>query len=278
MKMTSRLASLLVLVATSSPLLSATEVERLRALCAEQELQIHQLETRISQLTDTPPPARRESAPAVTSSDNATTASAIYIVKPGDSLERIANHHAISVSSLAKLNGLKPGAIIHPGQELKTGSASTPTPVAEAAPAKLRTHTIQTGDTLYKISRKYGVSVDELMTANPGIDPKSLRVGDTINISTPAPRPEPSVAETPAPKPAPSLASAPAQPVSNAPAKKEVPRTPDQPVKINTEITYDEFARNYRTTTQRLDELNGLKLDPDTVLAQGSELYIPAQP
>ena len=38
------------------------------------------------------------------------------------------------------------------------------------------------------------------------------------------------------------------------------------------------LAKNHNTTASRLDELNGLELDPSTVLAQGSELYIPAQP
>ncbi len=276
MQMKSPLASLLVLFATSGPLLSATELERLRALCAEQELQIYQLETRISQLTDTPPPAKKEAiASAAPSQEPAAQNDPSYVVKPGDSLERIANRYKLTVPVLAGLNGLKPEAIIHPGQKLKVGTNTESASAPSAAPSKARVHTIQTGDTLFKISRKYGVSLDELMSANPGINAKALRVGDTINISTPAQEPETSVAKAPAP----SLASEPAQPISNTPAKvKETPRTSNQPVKINTEITYDEFARNYKTTTDRLDELNGLKLDPNTVLAQGSELYIPAQP
>ncbi len=49
-------------------------------------------------------------------------------------------------------------------------------------------------------------------------------------------------------------------------------------MKIEKEITYGQFAVQNSTTTQRLDELNGLELDASTVLAQGSELYIPAQP
>ena len=276
MQMKSPLASLLVLFATSGPLLSATEVERLRAKCAEQELQIHQLETRISQLTDTPPPTQKKSTSTTApSQEPAALKAPSYVVKPGDSLERIANRYKLTVPALAGLNGLKPDDIIHPGQELKVGINTAPASTPVSAPSKARVHTIQTGDTLYKISRKYGVSLDELMSANPGINAKALRVGDTINISTLAQDPETSVAKDPAP----SLAAGPAQPISNTPAKiKETPRPLDQPVKINTEITYDEFARNYKTTTDRLDELNGLKLDPNTVLAQGSELYIPAQP
>jgi hypothetical protein len=58
MNMKTRLASLVVVLATSGPLMSATETERLRALCEEQEMQIRQLEEKIARLTDTPPPSR----------------------------------------------------------------------------------------------------------------------------------------------------------------------------------------------------------------------------
>ena len=67
-------------------------------------------------------------------------------------------------------------------------------------------------------------------------------------------------------------------PISNTPAPVQKPRASDKPVRIDKEITYGQFAKNHGTTASRLDELNGLELDPSTILAQGSELYIPAQP
>lgn len=45
-----------------------------------------------------------------------------------------------------------------------------------------RTHTVQTGDTFANIARKYSVKLDSLVAANPGIDAKRLRVGQTLNI------------------------------------------------------------------------------------------------
>ena len=59
---------------------------------------------------------------------------------------------------------------------------------------------------------------------------------------------------------------------------EQKPRASERPVRIDKEITYGQFAAKHNTSTRRLDELNGLELDPSTVLAQGSELYIPAQP
>lgn len=273
MKMKSRLATLLVALASTGPLLSATEVERLRALCAEQEMQIRQLELKIARLTDTPPPSRNISADTA-SKTPPVREQATYLVKPGDSVERIAKRHGVSVSSLNKLNGLKSDSIIHPGQKLTLpGTNGTASGAAEYAPvvAETRKHTIQSGETYYKISMKYGVSVDDLIAANPDVNHRALRVGQKINVSTPA-------KQAAKPSSAPSLASAPSIPISNTPAPVEKPRASDKPVRINKEITYGQFARNHGTTTTRLDELNGLELDPSTILAQGSELYIPAQP
>ena len=44
------------------------------------------------------------------------------------------------------------------------------------------TETIQEGDTLYGISQKTGIPVDQLVAANPGIDPNALQIGSSINI------------------------------------------------------------------------------------------------
>lgn len=269
--MKSPFASLVLLLATATPALSASELERLRALCAEQELQIAQLENRIARLTDSPPPERSKKATP------APTTASVYTVRPGDSLERIANRNNMSVSALAKLNGLKPNAIIHPGQKITTAAASKPSSTAHQEKQEVSTYKIKAGDTLYKVSRKYGVSVNSLKAANPGINPNSLRVGQTINVSTDKPKNPPQTAKkTPATGNSTSFQSSGISQISNPePKPLGAPRTSNEPVKINTEITYKEFANNYNTTTTRLDELNGLQLDPNTVLAKGSELYIP---
>lgn len=44
------------------------------------------------------------------------------------------------------------------------------------------THTIRKGDTLNKISRQYGCSVQELLALNPGLDIYDLKVGQLLNI------------------------------------------------------------------------------------------------
>jgi len=64
------------------------------------------------------------------------------------------------------------------------GATSSDYSLAPAATAghSARTYTVKAGDTLAAISRKYGVKVDALLTANPKVDPRRLRVGQALNI------------------------------------------------------------------------------------------------
>jgi LysM repeat protein len=58
-------------------------------------------------------------------------------------------------------------------------SSSTPGPVALAMQ---RTHTVKSRETAMTIARKYGVRLEALLAANPGLDTRRLHVGQTLNI------------------------------------------------------------------------------------------------
>jgi LysM repeat protein len=60
-----------------------------------------------------------------------------------------------------------------------------PTPARPSAASSVKTHTIKAGDTFVKVARQYRVSLDALMAANPGLNPKKLRVGQTIKLPAP---------------------------------------------------------------------------------------------
>lgn len=49
-------------------------------------------------------------------------------------------------------------------------------------PAGSVPYTIRAGDTLSRIAQEYGSTVQEIISANPGIDPNSLRVGQQICV------------------------------------------------------------------------------------------------
>lgn len=79
-----------------------------------------------------------------------------------------------------------------------------------------RKYTIEEGDTLYLIARKYNITLEALMKANPALDPYHLTVGTIIcippEVAAPAPAPEPAPAPAPAPAPTPVPAPMPAAP------------------------------------------------------------------
>lgn len=53
---------------------------------------------------------------------------------------------------------------------------------ASASSGETSTHKIQSGDTYQKLSVKYKVSVNDLIDANPGVDPRRLGIGQPIVI------------------------------------------------------------------------------------------------
>jgi hypothetical protein len=64
-------------------------------------------------------------------------------------------------------------------------------------------YTIALGDNLTSLAKKFNVTVDDLLAANPAVYPQALRVGDTLNIpsvsanSTSEPAPTPAVSDPP---------------------------------------------------------------------------------
>jgi tetratricopeptide (TPR) repeat protein len=68
-------------------------------------------------------------------------------------------------------------------------SGSTATPSAgvrstriSSVPAGMKTHTVSAGETPAGVARKYGIKLDALMTANPRLDARRMRIGQTLAI------------------------------------------------------------------------------------------------
>jgi LysM repeat protein len=56
---------------------------------------------------------------------------------------------------------------------------------SSAARATSHTHMVAAGETAVRIARRYGVSLDALLAANPGLEPRRMRVGQALNIPSP---------------------------------------------------------------------------------------------
>jgi len=62
-------------------------------------------------------------------------------------------------------------------------SASVPLPETPGRTAgSKRTHRVQAGETPMAIARRYNVKLDSLLSANPGLEPKRLRIGQSLVI------------------------------------------------------------------------------------------------
>ncbi len=53
---------------------------------------------------------------------------------------------------------------------------------AQETPANAKIHKIKSGDTFAKLAKKYKVSVDAIVKANPQANPSKLKIGQEINI------------------------------------------------------------------------------------------------
>ncbi|SHI12864.1 LysM peptidoglycan-binding domain-containing protein [Sporanaerobacter acetigenes] len=101
-----------------------------------------------------------------------------YTIRPGDTFYRIALQYNISVDALIRANpGVDPNRL-QIGQVICIPMAAPPTP---SCPGGFY-YTIRSGDTLYLIAQRYNIPLQQLIAANPGIDPNRLQIGQVICI------------------------------------------------------------------------------------------------
>ncbi|MFD2212586.1 LysM peptidoglycan-binding domain-containing protein [Metabacillus endolithicus] len=107
-------------------------------------------------------------------------ATTTYTVKSGDSLSLIAKNFNTTVTNLKILNNLT-SDLIYVGQVLKVQgqAAVTPPPTTETTAT---TYAVQSGDTLWKISTKTGLSVTQLKTYN-NLTSDSIYVGQVLKLT-----------------------------------------------------------------------------------------------
>jgi len=142
----------------------------------------------------------------------------IHVVQKGETLYSIARKYGLTLDTLLKDNGIAPenAGKINAGTRLTIRGASaaatsapqvTPTAQVTPTPQPTTTYTVARNDTLWAISRRYGIQLAELLALNPGVSAEKLYPG--VKLKVPAP-PKPAAA-SPA-----STASGGTQPASTA--------------------------------------------------------------
>ncbi len=105
-----------------------------------------------------------------------------YQVGHGDTLFKIAQRYDTSVKTLRQLNGMKSN-YLKVGQAIKVPDTGKQIVAeTEEAPRTSQKHTVQKGDTLTQIAKRYNTSVDELRRLN-NVNNNNIRVGQTLKVS-----------------------------------------------------------------------------------------------
>lgn len=114
-----------------------------------------------------------------------------HVVKPKETLFSLARQYKVSPAALIEANPgieeqIKVGQVIRiPGNLPEASTSPQSNNLRTAAPATGSTtdtaHIVEKGETLFRISRQYGVSIEELKLINPGLS-ETISVGQRILI------------------------------------------------------------------------------------------------
>ncbi len=128
----------------------------------------------------------------------------------------------------------------------------TPTPPAAAA----QDYTVVKGDSFSSIAKKFNVKVKDIETANPGIEPTKLQIGQKLHIPAAAPT------------------TAAASPSATPPGAIEMGSGGEQTYTVKSGDTLTKIAGEFGTTVKALRSENNLTTDKIKV---GDKLKIPAK-
>jgi membrane-bound lytic murein transglycosylase D len=110
-----------------------------------------------------------------------------YIVKSGDSLWDIASRYGVSTRSLAKWNGMAPRDTLSVGRKLvvwteksDVATSSITSSITSGDRIRKIRYTVRNGDSLYKISSRFRVSMGELKNWNNLEEKKYLQPGQKL--------------------------------------------------------------------------------------------------
>lgn len=178
-----------------------------------------------------------------------------HTVAQGETITMIAQKYKVTPYDIYKLNpdsqkGIELNSVllIPPTVATSTFSAEVKqtTPKAKANPT---THLVQPKETLFSLSRQYGVSVDAIKSANGELLKDGLKIGQTIRIPSAVANQETYEKPVAAPKETP-------KPVVKSESKPEVAKANVTYHTIEPKETKYGISKKYGMTVQELERLN----------------------
>ena len=156
----------------------------------------------------------------------------------------------------AELPATPDGSVV-PARSTTPASAAPPAAAPPPAAAAGTTYTIRSGDSFYRIAKRFGISFRDIERANPSVDPNRLRIGQVVQIPA---APRAAAASTASASTSASTASSPGAEVASV-----------YTVQPGDNLT--KIADRHRTTVGRIKAANGLRGDRIKI---GQKLNIPA--
>lgn len=113
-------------------------------------------------------------------SETRGTGSITYTVQRGNTLSQIARAYGVTVNHIVEINDIQNPNLIYPGEKLRITESTNTTlnPILQN-----NYYTVQRGDTLSGIARRYGVTVQYLVNLNGIRNPNLIYPGQLIKIS-----------------------------------------------------------------------------------------------
>lgn len=96
-----------------------------------------------------------------------------HTVVPGDNLYTIAHNYNTTLENILKFNNIPNANLIYPGQKI----------VIPLSPPEAIIYKVERGDSLYKIAKRYGTSVDNLIRFNYLRAPYTIYPGQQLVVT-----------------------------------------------------------------------------------------------
>jgi len=109
---------------------------------------------------------------------SAQTVQAVHVIKEGETLSQLAKSYGTTVGDIMRLNGMNSDSKLYVGEKVKIPAAGETVVASGVA----KTHTVEKGETLYQLSKKYDVTVNQLRDWN-NITGNNIQVGQVLKVS-----------------------------------------------------------------------------------------------
>ncbi|MGG3436747.1 peptidoglycan endopeptidase LytE [Bacillus subtilis] len=153
-------------------------------------------------------------------------------VKKGDTLWDLSRKYDTTISKIKSENHLR-SDIIYVGQTLSINGKSTSSKSSSSSSSS-STYKVKSGDSLWKISKKYGMTINELKKLN-GLKSDLLLVGQVLKLK--------------------------GSTSSSSSSSSKVSSSSTSTYKVKSGDSLSKIASKYGTTVSKLKSLNGLKSD-----------------